>query len=51
MFLKDYAFKIQLSVLHFVYPMLLVILVSIISVGYQYLKAALMNPAKALRYE
>jgi putative ABC transport system permease protein len=51
LFLNDFAFRMELSPLLFVLPMVGVALIALLSIGYQYLKAATMNPAVALRNE
>ena len=49
--LQQYAFRIDLHWWYFVLPILLTLLIALISVGYQTIKATLANPVEALRYE
>jgi putative ABC transport system permease protein len=49
--LQQYAFRIDLHWWYFVLPILLSLLIALISVGYQTIKATLANPVEALRYE
>ena len=49
--LQQYAFRIDFQWWYFVLPILLILLIALISVGYQTIKAALANPVEALRYE
>jgi putative ABC transport system permease protein len=49
--LSTYAFRIDISPWLFVFPTLLVLLIALLTVSIQTLKAARQNPAKALRYE
>jgi len=49
--LKDYAFHIELGVWFFLLPLLLIIVIAMITVLYQSVKAALANPVKSLRTE
>jgi putative ABC transport system permease protein len=49
--LQQYAFRIDLQWWYFVLPILLTLLIALISVGYQTIKATLANPVEALRYE
>ena len=49
--LQQYAFRIDLHWWYFVLPILLSLLIALISVGYQTIKATLANPVDALRYE
>jgi putative ABC transport system permease protein len=49
--LKDYAFHIEIGVWFFLLPLLLIIVIALITVVYQSVKAALANPVKSLRSE
>lgn len=49
--LENYAFRINLSWWFFVVPIILILIILFITIGFQILKAANMNPVKALRYE
>ena len=49
--LNDFVYRIDLALWIFVLSAAVALLVAIISVGYQSLKAALSNPVKSLRYE
>jgi putative ABC transport system permease protein len=49
--LKDYAFHIEIGIWFFLLPLLLIIVIALITVLYQSLKAALANPSKSLRTE
>lgn len=49
--LDDFAFRIVLNPLVFIAASGVVVLVALLSVGYQSLRAALANPVDALRYE
>jgi putative ABC transport system permease protein len=50
-YLGNYAYRIDLSVSVFVLSGLLAVLVAIITVSYQAIRAATVNPAQALKYE
>lgn len=49
--LSGYAYRIDLSVLLFIIPALLLLIVALITVAAQAIKAANANPVKSLRYE
>jgi putative ABC transport system permease protein len=49
--LEDYAFKISLSLWPFIWAAILTLAIGVLTVIYQALKAAEMNPVDALRYE
>lgn len=49
--LKDYAFHINIGVWFFFLPVILIVLIALLTVLYQSLKAALRNPVKNLRSE
>ena len=49
--LEDYAFKISLSLRPFIWAAILTLAIGVLTVIYQALKAAEMNPVDALRYE
>lgn len=51
MWLQDYAYSTSVSWWIFVIPVLLSVITSLISVGYQSLKAAVANPSDLLMYE
>lgn len=50
-FLTDYAYKINLSAIYFIGPALFILLISLLTVVYHSLKAALSNPADIIKYE
>jgi len=49
--LEDYAFKISLSLWPFIWAAILALAIGVLTVIYQALKAAEVNPVDALRYE
>ena len=49
--LENYAFKIKINIWMFFVPLLIVMVVAAVSILAQSLKAALINPAEALRNE
>jgi putative ABC transport system permease protein len=49
--LKDYAFHVDIGVWFFVLPVVLIVVIALLTVLYQSLKAALANPVKSLRTE
>jgi putative ABC transport system permease protein len=49
--LKDYAFHIQIGLWFFLLPLVLIIVIALITVLYQSVRAALANPVKSLRTE
>ena len=49
--LKDYAFHISIGLWFFFLPVILIVLIALLTVLYQSLKAALRNPVKNLRSE
>jgi len=49
--LKDYAFHIQIGIWFFLLPLVLIVVIALITVLYQSVKAALANPVKSLRTE
>jgi putative ABC transport system permease protein len=49
--LEDYAFKMSISAWIFILPAVLIVLIAIITVSLQTIKAASANPAKSLRTE
>ncbi|QHW01338.1 FtsX-like permease family protein [Spirosoma endbachense] len=49
--LKAYSYKIQLEVSVFILVLLLALLITLLTISYQSIKAALMNPVKSLRSE
>ncbi|OJJ21425.1 hypothetical protein BKI52_12810 [marine bacterium AO1-C] len=49
--LKNYAYRMPVSWWLFVLPLLMVVLVALLTVGFQTLKATRHNPVEALRYE
>jgi putative ABC transport system permease protein len=49
--LENYAFRIDLNVWLFILPSLLVLLIALITISFQTIKAARANPVKALRSE
>lgn len=50
-FLNEYAFRINLSAELFVIPLFLVLLVTLVTISFQVIKAATVNPIKVLKYE
>ncbi len=49
--LDQYAFQIPMNMLMFIVPFLLIILIAIVTVSFQSIKAAIANPVKNLRTE
>jgi putative ABC transport system permease protein len=49
--LKDYAFHIQVGLWFFLLPLALIVVIALITVLYQSVKAAIANPVKSLRTE
>ncbi len=49
--LESYYFKIQLNAFYFLAPMFLISFVTLLTISYHSVKAAMNNPVKALRYE
>jgi putative ABC transport system permease protein len=49
--LKDYAFHIQIGFWFFLLPLVLIVVIALITVLYQSVKAAIANPVKSLRTE
>ncbi|MGH2647638.1 MAG: FtsX-like permease family protein, partial [Ginsengibacter sp.] len=49
--LHDYAFHIEIGIWFFVLPLLLIMLIALLTVLYQSIKAAIANPVKSLRTE
>jgi len=49
--LKDYAFHVQIGVWFFILPVVLIVVIALLTVLYQSLKAALANPVESLRTE
>jgi putative ABC transport system permease protein len=49
--LTDYAFHISLGIWFFILPVLMIVIIAVLTVLYQSLKAGLANPVKALRTE
>ena len=49
--LEDFAYRIEISWLIFVLSGLIVLLIALVTVGYQAIKAAVANPVESLRYE
>jgi len=49
--LKDYAFHIRIGFWFFLLPLLLIVVIALITVLYQSVKAAIANPVKSLRAE
>jgi len=49
--LQTYAFRTELNWMLFVLPFLLVLLIALLTVSFQSIKAALANPVKSLRSE
>ena len=49
--LLDYAYRIKLSWTIFLYTGLLAVLIALITVSFQAIRTALMNPVKSLRTE
>jgi putative ABC transport system permease protein len=49
--LKDYAFHINIGVWFFLLPVFLIVMIALITVLYQSLRAAMRNPVKNLRTE
>ncbi|MEZ4883934.1 MAG: ABC transporter permease [Chitinophagales bacterium] len=49
--LQDYAYRIELSWLLFVLPVVVVLLIALVTLGFQTVQSALANPVEALRNE
>ena len=49
--LEDYAFDFQVNAWLFIVPAVVVLLIALLTVGYQTWRASRQNPVKALRYE
>ena len=49
--LNDFAFRIEISWMFFVLPFLVIMLIAILTVSFQAVKAAIANPVKSLRTE
>jgi len=49
--LKDYAFHVDIGVWFFVLPVILIVVIALLTVLYQSLRAALANPVESLRME
>jgi putative ABC transport system permease protein len=49
--LREYAFRIDLSLWFFILPALLVLIIALLTVSIQTLRAARLNPVDSLRYE
>ena len=49
--MENYPYRTQLSWWMFLLPIVLILLITVLTVGYQIIKASLTNPAKSLRYE
>ena len=49
--LQGYAFRISLHWLYFLFPLIFMIAIALITVSFQTIKAAIANPAKSLRTE
>ncbi len=49
--LQDYAFRVNLQWTYFLFPFLTIILIALVTVSFQSVKAALANPVKSLRTE
>jgi len=49
--LQNFSYRIDFEIMGYLFSLCAVILVSILSIGYNVLKAAYVNPAKLLRYD
>lgn len=49
--LNDYVDRISLNPAHFLLPVIVVIVISVLTIGYQAYKTAIDDPVKALKYE
>jgi putative ABC transport system permease protein len=49
--LEDFAYRINIPVWSFIIAGFSALIIALLTVGYQALKAALNNPVKSLRYE
>ena len=49
--LQDFAYRVSLSPLYFVLAMALALVIAILSVSFQAIRAALTNPVDSLKYE
>ncbi len=49
--LQDFAYQVNIGILVFIFSATLVLLIALVTVSYQSIKAALANPVESLRYE
>lgn len=49
--LSEFAFRIDLSWWIFAVPLMMVVVLALVSISYQIINAAMMNPVKSLKYE
>ena len=49
--LQDFAYRINLNVMIFIYSGFIVVAIALITISFQAVKAALANPVESLRYE
>jgi putative ABC transport system permease protein len=49
--LQDWAYRIEIDILMFLLPGALALVIALLTVSTQAIKAALANPVEALRYE
>jgi putative ABC transport system permease protein len=49
--LQDFAYKINISLFIFIFAGIITILITLLTVGFQSIRAALANPVESLRYE
>ena len=49
--LQNFAYRIDVGLMPFVVSAVLALVIAILTVGYQSIKAALANPVESLRYE
>ena len=49
--LQDFAYRIELSIWVFVLSGIMALMIAIFSVGFQTIKAAIVNPVESIRYE
>ena len=50
-FLNEYAYRINLNVWLFVVPMIIIATITLLTIVYQFVKAATVNPVESLKYE
>jgi putative ABC transport system permease protein len=49
--LQNFAYRASVTIWMFILPMSMVLVIAVLTIGYQSIRAALMNPVETLRYE